>query len=141
MMKTFILVLSFIVLVSSQAFSSSGISFGHEPPVPPDKGRLYILSADVPSVTPGPKIQINGKDFMNLHSMSYSFIDLPKGVYKLSFVSAATGVLTTDVYMVAGVNEYQFFNAYNGQNSEYPSTAAFKMFKMYIYVDPINPKI
>lgn len=137
--KVFALVLFSLVFVGCATYAT-GPLFQQASPAPETKGTLYVFRAKTISV-PNVTVKIDGRPFVVLTVMGYSYAYLSPGIHRLNFNSGSFGgSFISEVEIKEGEALYveHHGDGYGTRISEIPSSQALEAVKDYRYVEPIN---
>lgn len=138
MIKKYLILFCLILLLSGCATYSTGPLFTQAPPSPEKKGTLYVFRSKVSLAMSIPTVKLNGKPFVNLTAMGYSYAYLSPGVYQLTFERGNYKNFITEIEIK---EEQELFVEYNEPFSrlrEIPKSQAIDAVKEYRYVVPLN---
>jgi hypothetical protein len=127
-----------LVLLTGCATNATGPLFTIAPSAPQNMGTLYVGLSSAILMMPGIIVKINDKPFVSLAGKNYSYVYLPPGIYRLSFVCNLTLIFMTELEILPGRNLYESFNAQYSSVSDLPSSSAPEFLKNFHYVTPIN---
>ncbi|MFA5060646.1 MAG: DUF2846 domain-containing protein [Candidatus Omnitrophota bacterium] len=138
-MKKQILILSLLgMVISGCATYATGPLFSQAPASPTDKGTLYVFRSKASVGALIPTVKLNGKPFVNLTAMGYSYAYVTPGVYQLTFEKGSFKYFITEIEIKAGENLYVEYNEPFSMLREIPESKVSEAVKNYKYVDPSN---
>lgn len=138
MIKKYLILLCFFTTLSGCATYATGPLFNQAPPSPDKMGTLYVFRSKVSVGASIPTVKLNGKPFVNLTAMGYSYAYLSPGVYQLTFENGSFKYFITEVEIKEGQDLFVEYSEPFSRLREIPKTRALEEVKQYRYVNPLN---
>ncbi len=138
MIKKKIILFSLILIFSGCATYSTGPLFSMAPAPPDKRGTLYVFRSKVSVGASIPAVKINGKPFVNLTAMGYSYTYLSPGVYQLTFENGNYKYFITEIEIKEGEELFVEYSEPFSRLKEIPKAQALDEVKDYRYVEPLN---
>lgn len=139
MIKKHLILFCLVGILSGCATYAAGPLFNQAPLSPDNKGTLYVFRTK--SGGPTPIVKINGKPFVALSVLGYSYAYLSPGIYRLTFEYGAFGDnFISEIEIKEGQEVFEEYSPNGfGQNlREIPKTQALDEMKPYRYINPLN---
>lgn len=142
MIKKCFILFFLVALLSGCATLANGPLFTKAPMAPTNKGTLYLFRPRS-SLGKTPLVKINGKPFVALTVLGYSYVYLSPGVYQLVFYYGTFGDnFISEIEIKQGQDTFLQYYAYgfgSGQGvRDFSSAQALEELKMYRYIQPLN---
>lgn len=138
MTKKYLILFCLILMVLGCVTYSTGPLFIQAPPSPDKMGTLYVFRSKVSVGSPIPTVKLNGKPFVNLTAMGYSYAYLSPGVYQLTFERGNYKNFITEIEIKEGQELFVEYNEPFSRLREIPKSQAINAVKEYRYVEPLN---
>ena len=138
MTKKHLIVLCLILVISGCATYATGPLFRQAPPAPDKMGTLYVFRSKVSLGASIPTVKINGKPFVNLPAMGYSYAYLSPGVYRLTFENESFKYFITEIEIKEREELFEEFSEPFSRLREIQKSKAPDLVKDYRYVGPLN---
>lgn len=138
MTRRYLILFCLIITVSGCATYATGPLF-KQAPTPPDKmGTLYVFRSKVSLGASIPTVKINGKPFVNLTAMGYSYTYLSPGVYRLTFENGNYQRFITEIEIKEGEELFEEYSEPFSRLREIPESQAIDAVTNYRFVVPVN---
>lgn len=138
MTKKYLVLFCLILIVAGCATYATGTLFRQASPSPDKMGTLYVFRSKVSLGASIPIVKINGKPFVNLMAMGYSYVYLNPGVYRLTFERGSFKYFITEFEIKEGQELFEEYDEVFSRLREIPMSKAFDIVKHYRYVAPLN---
>lgn len=138
MIRKYLILICLSLMVSGCATYATGPLFNQAPPSSDKMGTLYVFRSKVSLGASIPTVKINGKPFVNLTAMGYSYAYLHPGVYRLTFENGSFKYFITEIDIKEGEELFEEYNEVFSTLREVPKSRVFEAVKDYRYVAPLN---
>jgi len=140
MIKKYLILFCSVLMLSGCATCATGPLFTQASPSLDKKGTFYIFRAKT-TLGVTPTVKINGKPFVALTALGYSYVYLSPGIYRLTFYYGSFGNnFISEIEIKEGQELFAEYYAYGiGQSlREIPKTTALDEIKDCRYVAPLS---
>lgn len=142
MIKKYLSIFILLVFLSGCATYANGPAFTQAPTPPEKKSTFYIFRAKAKwgSSANNPMVKIDGKSFVKLTTLGYSYAYLSPGIHKLTFNNGgAWDNFITEIRVKEGEDLFIEYIDYGNQSLRTLSKAkALEEAQNYKFVEPIN---